>query len=57
MLDEGLVQLDGYLARLGLDSGALLIFDRRPSVLKQPLNPKFEQTRTPSGRAVTLLLA
>ncbi|MEY6434113.1 ATP-binding protein, partial [Thioalkalicoccus limnaeus] len=28
-LDEGLVQLDGYLAGLGLDAGWLVIFDRR----------------------------
>jgi hypothetical protein len=56
-LEEGLVQLDGYLSRLGLDSGALLIFDRRPTALQRPLDPKFEQAGTPSGREVTLLLA
>jgi hypothetical protein len=56
-LAGGLVQLDGYLSRLGLDSGVLLIFDRRPSVVKRSLDPRFEHARTPSGRDVTLLLA
>lgn len=34
-LKEGLTQLDGYLDRLGLDSGTLLNFDRRPSAVKR----------------------
>jgi hypothetical protein len=56
-LKEGLAQLDGYLARLGLDSGTLLIFDRRPSAVEQPPDPEFTQERTPSGRTITLLRA
>jgi hypothetical protein len=57
VLPEGLAQLDGYLSRLDLDTGALLIFDRRPSAVKRPVDPRFDQARTPSGRDVTLLLA
>jgi hypothetical protein len=34
-LDEGIAQLSGYLARLGLNSGTLIIFDGRTST--QPL--------------------
>jgi hypothetical protein len=56
-LEEGLAQLDGYLAGLGLDSGWLVIFDRRSG---QP--PIAERTRanpatTPAGRRVTVLRA
>jgi hypothetical protein len=56
-LDDGLAQLDGYLAGLGLDSGWLVIFDRRGG---QP--PISERTRatpatTPAGRHVTVLRA
>jgi hypothetical protein len=32
-----------------LDSGALLIFDRRPSVVKRPVAARFDQARTSSG--------
>jgi len=31
-LPEGLLQLDGYLAKLGLKSGWLVLFDRRPGI-------------------------
>jgi hypothetical protein len=56
-LEEGLAQLDGYLAGLGLDSGWLVIFDRRSG---QP--PIAERTRataatTPAGRRVTVVRA
>jgi len=40
VLLEGLAQLDGYLSRLDLDSGTLLIFDRRPSAVKRPPGPQ-----------------
>jgi hypothetical protein len=57
-LDEGLRQLDEYLARLDLDDGVLVIFDRRagrgsdvaPAV-------SFDQARSPSDRAITVLRA
>lgn len=56
-LEEGLAQLDGYLAGLGLDSGWLVIFDRRSG---QP--PIAERTHaapglTPTGRRVTVVRA
>ncbi|QRN98161.1 ATP-binding protein [Archangium violaceum] len=56
-LEEGLAQLDGYLAGLGLESGWLVIFDRRGG---QP--PMAERTRatpatTPAGRQVTVVRA
>jgi len=56
-LKEGLKQLDGYLDRLGLDTGTLLIFDRRPSAVKKPPNPEFTEERTPADRPVVLLRA
>jgi hypothetical protein len=56
-LAEGLTQLDGYLSRSGLDAGYLLIFDRRPAVVRQEIQPRFTQETTASGRAVTVLLA
>lgn len=52
---EGLAQLDGYLAGLGLDTGWLVIFDQRPG-----LPPIAERTSTtsvtsPGGRVVTVV--
>lgn len=56
-LTEGLEQLDGYLAGLGLTSGWLVIFDRRAD---QP--PIAERTwcqavTSPQGRAIQLIRA
>jgi hypothetical protein len=56
-LTEGLDQLDGYLAGLGLDTGWLVIFDRRSH---QP--PLAERTATaeqtsPRGRRITVIRA
>jgi hypothetical protein len=56
-LAEGLSQLDGYLAGLGLDAGWPIVFDRRAN---QP--PIAERTasadqRSPSGRCITLVRA
>jgi hypothetical protein len=56
-LKDGLAQLDGYLARLGLETGTLLIFDRRPAAVEQPPDPGFTIEHTPTGRTVTLLRA
>jgi hypothetical protein len=53
-LATGKAQLDAYLARLGLDEGILVIFDRRPRK-RGVVKPRRSRTRTPSGRAVTLL--
>jgi hypothetical protein len=56
-LPEGLAQLDGYLDRLGLDTGTLVIFDRRPVAKPIAERTGFASARTPSGRQVTLLRA
>jgi hypothetical protein len=56
-LPEGLAQLDGYLERLGLGEGVLVIFDRRPDARESGPRIHFEQARTPSGRDVTVLRA
>jgi hypothetical protein len=56
-LGEGLDQLDDYLARLGLDEGTLVIFDRRPDAALMDERIRLEATRTATGRAVTLLRA
>jgi hypothetical protein len=56
-LDDGLKQLDAYLAGLGLDSGWLVLFDRRsgqPPI--EELTTSLEQ-QTPGGRRVTLIRA
>lgn len=56
-LAEGLAQLDGYLEQFGLDSGTLVIFDRRPEAPSIGQRTAFTAAATPSGRAVTLLRA
>jgi hypothetical protein len=56
-LKDGLRQLDEYLSRLGLDSGTLLVFDRRPSAVRKRSAPEITRTRTQAGREVTLLRA
>ncbi|WP_222709239.1 ATP-binding protein [Nonomuraea sp. C10] len=52
---DGLAQLDRYLDRLTLSTGALVIFDRRPEAPSWQERGGFEQTTTPSGRQVTVL--
>ncbi|MET8003755.1 ATP-binding protein [Nonomuraea glycinis] len=54
-LPEGLAQLDGYLDRLSLSTGVLVIFDRRPEAAPWRERGSFEQATTPSGRQVTVL--
>jgi hypothetical protein len=56
-LEEGLAQLDGYLAGLGLDSGWLVIFDRRGG--QSPIAERTHATSatTPTGRRVTVVRA
>jgi hypothetical protein len=56
-LDMGLKQLDEYLTRLGLETGVLAIFDRRPSAGSIDERTRFDTALTPSGRTVTLLRA
>jgi hypothetical protein len=54
---EGLAQLDGYLDRLGLGTGVLVIFDRRPKAAPIAKRTRFEEATSPSGRTVTVLRA
>lgn len=54
-LAEGLGQLDAYLDRLGLDTGTLIIFDRRPASPPLPERAAMTTAQTPSGRNITLL--
>jgi hypothetical protein len=56
-VDEGLVQLDGYLAGLGLASGWLVIFDRRPGQPALADRTKVERKTSPGGRAVAVVRA
>ena len=56
-LAEGLEQLDGYLAGLGLDSGWLVIFDRRagqPPIAARTLS---KEVRSPQGRGIQVVRA
>jgi hypothetical protein len=56
-LAEGLEQLDGYLAGLGLDRGWLIIFDRRAG--QPPIRERTASSETPSpqGRWITVVRA
>ncbi|ESQ09097.1 MAG: hypothetical protein N838_20950 [Thiohalocapsa sp. PB-PSB1] len=56
-LAQGLTQLDNYLAGLGVDSGWLVIFDRRDA--QPPLAERLatEHCRSPQGRSVQLIRA
>lgn len=56
-LVEGLGQLDGYLAGLGLDSGWLVIFDRRPDLPPVEERVAAIQATTPAGCQVTVIRA
>jgi hypothetical protein len=54
-LAQGLKQIDRYLARLGLDSGWLVIFDRRPGL--PPIEERVSSgaVTSPGGRAITVI--
>jgi hypothetical protein len=56
-LSEGLEQLDGYLAGLGLDCGWLVIFDRRTG--QPPIRERTASSGMPSpqGRRITVVRA
>jgi len=56
-LAEGLTQLDRYLDRLSLDTGVLVIFDRRPDATPVTQRTRFEKATSPSGRPITILRA
>ena len=56
-LAEGLEQLDGYLAGLGLDGGWLVIFDRRSG--QPPIRDRTASGEMPSpqGRRIAVVRA
>ncbi|MCA9634432.1 MAG: tetratricopeptide repeat protein [Myxococcales bacterium] len=54
---EGLDQLDRYLAGLGLESGWLVIFDRRSGQPRIAARTGFEEATTPAGRRVVVVRA
>ncbi|MEV4252181.1 hypothetical protein AB0J52_03315 [Spirillospora sp. NPDC049652] len=54
---KGLVQLDGYLDSLGLDTGTLIVFDRRGNAPSIADRTTIDQATSPSGRPVTLIRA
>jgi hypothetical protein len=56
-LDEGLSQLDSYLARLGENFGWLVIFDRRSNALPLESRLATQITTTLQGRSVTVVRA
>jgi hypothetical protein len=54
---RGLAQLDGYLDRLGLGTGVMVVFDRRPNASPIADRTKFEHATSPSGHPITVLRA
>lgn len=54
-LGQGLMQMDGYLDRVGLDTGVLVIFDRRSAAGEIEARTRFEEAVSPGGRRVTVL--
>ncbi|MCP2337065.1 ATP-binding protein [Actinomadura rupiterrae] len=54
---DGLEQLDRYIDRLGLDTGTLIVFDRRPSAPPITERAGIETVKSPSGRKITLIHA
>ncbi len=55
--DEGLAQLDEYLAGLGLDRGWLVIFDRRSGLPPIAQRTTVEPAISPQGRTITVIRA
>lgn len=56
-LSRGLTQLDQYLAGLGLETGWLIIFDRRFGLPDISQRTTVEKQVTPGGREITLIRA
>ncbi len=54
-LAQGLAQLDGYLAGLGLETGWLVIFDQRPGLPPISERTSAAEGVTPAGRGVTVI--
>lgn len=55
--NDGLAQLDHYLAGLGLDTGWLVVFDARTGRVPVEDRTSSEPATTPAGRQVTLVRA
>ncbi len=56
-LEEELVQLDEYLAGLGLDCGWLVIFDRRSGLPPIAQRTTVERITSPQGRTIAVIRA
>jgi len=56
-LEEGLEQLDLYLSANGLETGWLVVFDRRPGLPRVSERTSASTARSPAGREVTLIRA
>ncbi len=56
-LVDGLEQLDGYLAGLGLDTGWLVIFDRRSNQPPIAERTACQTATSPQGRAIAVIRA
>lgn len=56
-LPVGLTQLDRYLTRLKLDTGTLVIFDRRPGIAAAADRTRITREQSPEGRAITVMRA
>ncbi|WP_417040727.1 ATP-binding protein [Cylindrospermopsis raciborskii] len=54
-LTQGLIQLDKYLDGLGLDTGWLVIFDRRAGLPPMGERISTEQAISPGGRTITVI--
>lgn len=56
-LHEGLSQIDGYLARLGLPTGWLVLFDRRPRAAPLAERLQASNATTPDGKEIVVIRA
>jgi hypothetical protein len=56
-LTRGLAQIDRYLARLGLDFGWLVIFDRRANLAFIEDRVYAEIHQSPEGRSIEVIRA
>ena len=54
-LNEGLTQIDEYLAGLGLETGWLVIFDQRPNLPPISERTTVERHTSPLGRTITVI--
>ncbi|MDH6100464.1 ATP-binding protein [Anabaenopsis sp. FSS-46] len=54
-LPKGLIQLDKYLSGLNLDTGWLIIFDRRPNLPPISDRTTTEIAQSPQGRNITVI--